>query len=469
MATQASTTAITHSPTATTIGGNGITPIGSLQSQSSWKTFKSKVSISERTSSQLGWAIALFSVILTVVALSPTFKSLTASQKALELAEWTALKDYIEDCKSELAAGVESRACQRAIAAQLPPPPYVKLGVVERIRRSLFNHDPVNPRSSTVDTVTNIPRTLEWLVFLLVLLTIAVFLFLSFESNRSRVRQRAQLDPTIDEEYESRSDDSPITLYVSYGDQTGSSRPLHQSNASALRQRKPPRPKGPSYRHASLEEALRVEDLLEIQLRLSHGEDITRHWPYLIYSLAISSPATRSDSRRLDIARLCLKHGADVNALKGWNGQSALMIAIHFGNVAVATLLIEHGADVCHAPPGSGSGGPALHRCVRLAVTGSIREALELTQLLFDYGADANQTSRLGETVMHEVLMEAWFNRDVTDKILTCKEIAMMLVKNGAVMPKTIKERYVKGNPLYEVVEAEVQEREARKRPLPWP
>ncbi|KAF2498677.1 ankyrin [Lophium mytilinum] len=318
-----------------------------------------------------------------------------------------------------------------------------------------------------VDTVTTIPKTLEWLVFLLVLLTIAVFLFLSFESNRSRVRQRAQLDSTIDEEYESRLDDSPVTLYVSYGDQSSSSQALHQSSVSALRQRKLPRTKSPSYRHASLEEALRVEDVLEIQLRLSNGEDATPHWPYLIYSLAISSPATQPDSRRLDIARLCLSHGADVNALKGWNGQSALMIAIHFGNVAVATLLIEHGADVCHAPPGSG--GPALHRCVRLAITGSVREALTLMQLLFDYGADANQTSRLGETAMHEVLMEAWFNRDSIDQIVTCNAIVTVLVKNGAVMPRTIKERYVKGNPLYKVAEAEIQRREAKKRPLPWP
>jgi len=343
----------------------------------------------------------------------------------------------------------------------------VDVGVVERVTRSIFNHDATESRSSTTDIVSNLPKTLEWLVFLLVLLIIAVFLFLSFESNRFRVRQRVHLNPEIDEEDESKLDESPVTLYISYGDQFSSTQPVNRPNESGLRNRKPAKSKGPPYRHPSLEEALRVEDLLEIQLRLSNGEDITRHWPYLIYSLAISSPATQPDSRRLDLARLCLRYGADVNALKGWNGQSALMIAIHFGNVAVALLLIEHGADLSFSPPGSG--GPALHRCIRLAVTGSVKEALLLIRLLFDYGADANQTNRLGETALHEVLMEAHFNHKLPTAVENFKEIALILVEHGSIMPGTMKERYINGNPLFEVVGELIQERDAKKRPLPWP
>jgi hypothetical protein len=90
-------------------------------------------------------------------------------------------------------------------------------------------------------------------------------------------------------------------------------------------------------------------------------------------------------------------------------------------------------------------------------------------RLLFDYGADANQTSRLGETALHGVLMEAYFNRKLPTTVENFKEIAMVLVENGAIMPRTMIERYINGNPLYEVVGESIQEREAKKRPLPWP
>jgi hypothetical protein len=66
-------------------------------------------------------------------------------------------------------------------------------------------------------------------------------------------------------------------------------------------------------------------------------------------------------------------------------------------------------------------------------------------RLLFDYGADANQTSRLGETALHGVLMEAYFNRKLPTTVENFKEIAMVLVENGAIMPRTMIERYING------------------------
>jgi hypothetical protein len=56
--------------------------------------FENKMAVS-------GWVVALFSLVVTVIAIVPGFRSESMSQRALELAEWTALKDFIENCKQD--------------------------------------------------------------------------------------------------------------------------------------------------------------------------------------------------------------------------------------------------------------------------------------------------------------------------------------------------------------------------------
>lgn len=48
---------------------------------------------------------------------------------------------------------------------------------------------------------------------------------------------------------------------------------------------------------------------------------------------------------RLEIAKILIKHGANVNAKAAW-GAVPLHDAARMGNVEVARLLLEHGADV---------------------------------------------------------------------------------------------------------------------------
>ena len=122
------------------------------------------------------------------------------------------------------------------------------------------------------------------------------------------------------------------------------------------------------------------------------------------------------------------------------------MIAIHFGNVDVAKLLLVNGATVCYSPPDSGL--TALHRCVRLAVTGSAADALEIMEMLFLYGANANQADRVGETPLHKLLLDAWFARGDEDAINRLYPIALCLLENGACVPSTMKEKYMLGNTL---------------------
>ncbi|KAF7534065.1 hypothetical protein G7Z17_g13421 [Cylindrodendrum hubeiense] len=48
------------------------------------------------------WFITLISMIVATIALLPGFSSQVLSKKALELAEWIALKDSLEQRKADL-------------------------------------------------------------------------------------------------------------------------------------------------------------------------------------------------------------------------------------------------------------------------------------------------------------------------------------------------------------------------------
>ncbi|KAF2253011.1 hypothetical protein BU26DRAFT_515390 [Trematosphaeria pertusa] len=319
-------------------------PPTSIRPSLSWKSFRSSITLSEKASSHLGWAIAFLSVLFTIVALSPAFKSQDTSEKSLRLAEWTALKDYIEECREELAAGIQSQACLRAMKAKLPPPPYVKPGILDRMRRGLLQehygkHNGTSRGMQVKQEELHIPRVVQGIVFLGILLTACVFLFLSFESTRSRIRRQSH----------------PLDAYGQV------EKLVHEGEIATTTICQPPSPAEgslrrravrthPIYQRSSLGSAIHHEDMAEIRMRLRNGEDVNQHWSYLIYKLAIT-PSTAVTGKQLEIAQLFLDFGADVNALKGWNGQSALMIAIHFGNLDVAKLLIANGATVWYSPP----------------------------------------------------------------------------------------------------------------------
>ncbi|KAH7124015.1 ankyrin repeat-containing domain protein [Dendryphion nanum] len=428
---------------------NSPTSTPSLRPSLSWKSFRSTISVSEKTSAQLGWAVAFMSVLFTIVTLSPAFRSQASSERALKLAEWTALKDYIEECREELDAGIESQACLRAIGASVPPPPYVKAGVLDKTTRSLLK--PLRKFNATTEPIpihdaqVHLPRIVQNLIFLGLVLTACVFFFLSFERSRSRLLRRSHTRPTPEEEQEESI--IPISPEQKAEIVTGTQSYGVQSPEVSLRRR--PVRTYPIYRHKTLGDAIQAEDLEEIRSRLQSGEDVNEHWHWLIYRLAIK-PTPTDSSNGLEVARLCLDFGADVNALKGWNGQSALMIAIHFGNVQVAKLLIANGAMVSYSPPDSYL--TALHRCVRLAVVGSSDDALEIIKALFAHGAKVNQLDRLGESALHKVLIEAWLNRQDQEIIMKLYPIALCLVEHGATMPLNVKQKYMRGNPLWDLV-----------------
>lgn len=395
-----------------------------------------------------------------MVALSPTFRSQTTSEKSLQLAEWTALKDYIEECREELAAGIQSQACLKAMKAQLPPPPYIKPGILDKRRKNVLYHRFEQNKSDTglqaerlgVQAEHADVNTLEvphWAMWLSMLLFIYCFIsiYKHFRPQGGRRPEFVRRLSATGEEQLVHPDRPTLKVEVA----TTAIRHPPSPTGSSLRRRAVRT--HPIYCHANLEEAIHHQDMTEIRLRLTNGEDVNQHWPYLIYKLAISPPSIETP-KHLEIARLCLDFGADVNALKGWNGQSALMIAIHFGNLEVAKLLIVNGAMVSYSPPDSNL--TALHRCVRLAVTGSATDALEIMELLFEHGANPNQADRAGETPLHKLLIDAWLKRDNLSCMKKLAPVAVSLVDHGAYMPRTLKEKYIVGNPVWQVVQGAI-------------
>lgn len=370
------------------------------------------------------------------------------TEKSLQLAEWTALKDYIEECREELAAGIQSQACLRAMKAKLPPPPFVKAGILDKIRRNAASHQLQRNESDLQPYITDPDFGISQILHLSLWLGAVILIYCASTAYRYKNLQSDRREKKRRQTADQREEKSMGLLSREAEAATTTVRYPPSPVESSLRRRAVRT--HPIYRHVNLEEAIHHQDMAEIKLRLANGEDVNQHWPYLIYKLAISPPSGDTP-KHLEIARLCLDFGADVNALKGWNGQSALMIAIHFGNLDVAKLLIVNGAMVRYSPPDSNL--TALHRCVRLAVTGSATDALEIMELLFKYGADPNQEDRAGETPLHKLLIDAWLKRDN----LTCTEkltpVAICLVEHGAHPPKTLKEKYIVGNSVWQVVQ----------------
>jgi uncharacterized protein len=133
----------------------------------------------------------------------------------------------------------------------------------------------------------------------------------------------------------------------------------------------------------------------------------------------------------LDVARLALEHGADVNAqlkrlppyrakLDRGNdtmlggGTTAFLRAAKAGDVPAMKLLLEHGADPMLAP--SRSGITPLMAAAGLGTaeqdtTGREKtqaQAIEAVQMLLDLGLDVDMQARDGQTAVHGAAMQGY-------------------------------------------------------------
>lgn len=454
-------TSITINPSAQetqtpTVVNDDISPVTtpSLRPSLSWNSLRSSLTISKKATTHLGCIVSFSGVLLTIITLSPVFKSQTLTERALELAEWTALKDFIEECREELASGINSQACLRVISAKIPPPPHLDIDLLNSVRRRLpaRDHGPDDAHQFSQVEHSVIASNISH-GFVVLAIVFAVCIFWTVRGRINRPLRRRRTTKYALEELESSPSLSPAANIFKPVMSTAVVRHPPELE-TGLRHRAVRN--HPIYRHNTLDEAIHAADLSEIRVRLQNGEDVHQHWPYLIYRLAISNKATYI-AKRIEVARLCLDFGADINGLEGWNGQSALLIAIHFGNVEVAKLLIANGAIGRYSIPNNHL--TALHRCVRLALTESPTRALTIMEMLFKYGAKANQMDKLNETPMHTLLVEAWYARRDEFSVQKLLPIANCLVEHGACMPNLLKDKYLVGNILYNYVQRILDER----------
>ena len=95
----------------------------------------------------------------------------------------------------------------------------------------------------------------------------------------------------------------------------------------------------------------------------------------------------------MDLARLLIEHGADV-AAQGEDRTTPLHVASERGHVDVVRLLIEHGADVAAQ---TNDGTTPLHRSCKWGATD-----LDVAQLLIEHGADVAAQTNDGTTPLHQ-------------------------------------------------------------------
>lgn len=79
--------------------------LGPADHQSESRTRGLKILFQKYFLSLCGWILALVSTAVSIAALLPAFRGLLLSDKQLRLAEWSALKDYLDQCKEDSVSG----------------------------------------------------------------------------------------------------------------------------------------------------------------------------------------------------------------------------------------------------------------------------------------------------------------------------------------------------------------------------
>jgi ankyrin repeat protein len=100
---------------------------------------------------------------------------------------------------------------------------------------------------------------------------------------------------------------------------------------------------GEKYGRTALHLAAMNGHLEIVKLLLEHGADVNAKTKEGYGYTALHSAASNG---HLEIVKLLLEHGADVNAKTKYGGYTALHSATMNGHLEIVKLLLEHGADV---------------------------------------------------------------------------------------------------------------------------
>lgn len=173
---------------------------------------------------------------------------------------------------------------------------------------------------------------------------------------------------------------------------------------------------------------------------------------------------------KTDAVRTLLDHGADVNAVETWGGTTALMWAVEQGHLEGASLLLDHGADVSarsyYIPAATGRGfegaspippspdqSPAEYANGWLTpLMFATREGnLEMAQLLIEAGADLDTVSADGKTALALAIFNGHY------------EVASFLIDSGVDVNQADAQRFT---PLFWAVDR--RNMELATNGLPW-
>lgn len=107
-----------------------------------------------------------------------------------------------------------------------------------------------------------------------------------------------------------------------------------------------------------------------------------------------------SQNGDLDVCRLLLTHGADVNAKNGSSQWTSLHIAANFGHLNICTLLLDHGADIDAKIT---SDWTPLHIAVH-------SNELDVCLSLMDRGAKFDDKNYFGDTALGTAVKRDYMN-----------------------------------------------------------
>ena len=123
-----------------------------------------------------------------------------------------------------------------------------------------------------------------------------------------------------------------------------------------------------------------------------------------------SSSAVHDDTQSLvDVARLLLEHGVDVN-VQDFGGKTPLHAVARIGRMEVMRVLLEHGAIIDAEDK---TGGTPLHEAVE-------HGDVEVMRVLLGHGANIGAEDKTGRTPLHEAVR----NRNI--------EVMRVLLEHGA-------------------------------------
>ena len=137
---------------------------------------------------------------------------------------------------------------------------------------------------------------------------------------------------------------------------------------------------------ALLRGAIGNGDVSKARDLLKHGANVNALGPGEVTILMAASMPMNDNAENVDMVKVLLDHGADVNAQDSL-GNTALTLAVNYGHAEIVKVLLDNGAD---ANLRRKDGPTALLAACQ-------RRSVDMVKMLLEKGADVNEKSYMGD------------------------------------------------------------------------